>query len=130
MKQAGVGIDRLAGYSFLKNHDNVALAVLIGEFDAGAVKEETFQKFAPKGARALVMTPPIPEHLFVTSSRQTPDTVEALRAALLGIVRKPEGLRALRSIKDSGTNLVPVDDRDYDLLRKILKESDRAEIAP
>lgn len=130
MKQAGVGIDRLAGYSFLKNHDNVALAVLIGEFDAGAVKEETFQKFAPKGARALVMTPPIPEHLFVTSSRQTPDTVEALRAALLGIVRKPEGLRALRSIKDSGTNLVPVDDRDYDLLRKILKESDRAEITP
>ncbi len=130
MKQAGVGIDRLAGYSFLKNHDNVALAVLIGEFDAGAVKEETFQKFSQKGARALAMTPPIPEHLFVASSRQSPETVEALRASLLGIVRKPEGLRALRSIKDSGTNLVPVDDRDYDLLRRILNESDRVEITP
>jgi phosphonate transport system substrate-binding protein len=130
MKQAGVSIDSLAGYGFLKNHDNVALAVLIGEFDAGAVKEETFQKFAPKGARALAMTPPIPEHLFVASSRQLPVTVEALRASLLGIVRKPEGLRALRAIKNSGRNLVPVDDRDYDLLRKILSESGQVEITP
>jgi phosphonate transport system substrate-binding protein len=130
MKQAGVTIDRLGGHDFLKNHDNVALAVLVGEFDAGAVKEETFQKFAPKGARALAMTPPIPEHLFVASSRQPPATVKALRASLLGILGKPEGQRALRAIKNSGTNFVPVDDRDYDLLREMLSEAVEIETAP
>jgi phosphonate transport system substrate-binding protein len=130
LKQRGVTVEKLAAHSFLKNHDNVALAVLVGDFDAGAVKEETFQKFASRGARALAMTPPIPEHLFVASSRQSSDVTGRLKAALLRIAVTPEGLSALRFIKGTATNLVPVDDRDYDLLRKIVSESDRDKITP
>jgi phosphonate transport system substrate-binding protein len=128
--QRGVTIENLSAHSFLKNHDNVALAVLVGDFDAGAVKEETFQKFAPKGARVLAMTPQIPEHLFVASSRQSRDVIEELKAALLSIAGTPEGLSALRFIKGTATNLVPVDDRDYDLLRIIVTESDGQKITP
>jgi phosphonate transport system substrate-binding protein len=39
LKRAGVGLEQLGNYTFLGNHRNVALGVLIGEFDAGAVKE-------------------------------------------------------------------------------------------
>jgi len=130
LKERGVSVEKLASHSFLRNHDNVALAVLVGDFDAGAVKEETFQKFAPKGARALAVTPQIPEHLFVASSRQSSDVIGELKAALLSIAGTPEDLNALRFIKGTATNLVPVNDRDYDLLRKIVSESDLQESTP
>ncbi len=130
LEQAGVDLEELGGYSFLDHHENVALGVMVGDFDAGAVKEETFLKYASQGARALAMTPPIPEHLFVASSRQTPGTVEAMRAALLSISKSPEGRKALRSIKSTATNLVPVDSKDYDVLREILARYDEREGSP
>ena len=43
--EAGVGIEKLAGHAFLKNHHNVAIGVLAGDYDAGAVKEAVFYKY-------------------------------------------------------------------------------------
>lgn len=121
LEKAGVPLERLGAYKFLNNHENVALAVLVGDFDAGAVKEETFERFASRGARAIAMTPPIPEHLFVSSPGRPAETVDTLGAALLRVAATPEGLAALRAVKAAATNIVPAEDGDYDLLRKILR---------
>src|SRR3989344_3957961 len=42
LEKAGVPLDKLAKYKFLGSHNNVVLAVLSGDFDAGAVKDEDF----------------------------------------------------------------------------------------
>lgn len=120
-----VALGQEADFTFLNNHDNVALAVLVGDFDVGAVKEETFRKYEPRGARAIAMTPPISEHLFVASADLPGDTIESLRTALLQIAASSEGMEAVRSIKATATNLVPVKNEHYDNLREILDEFGR-----
>jgi len=74
MRQAGVTIDKLAGHAFLKNHHNVALGVLLGNFDAGAVKEDVFDEYRQQGLKTLKKTPPISEHLFVVRKTLPPET--------------------------------------------------------
>jgi phosphonate transport system substrate-binding protein len=85
MKQAGVEIEDLAGHKFLGNHRNVALGVLLGRFDAGAVKEEVYLKFKDKGLRQIAGSPQIPEHLFVANKKLPQDQVALLRDCLLNL---------------------------------------------
>ncbi|MFQ5643033.1 MAG: phosphate/phosphite/phosphonate ABC transporter substrate-binding protein [Thiogranum sp.] len=119
--KAGVDADDLGEYRFLGSHDNVALAVLAGDFDAGAVKEAVFQKYAERGLRALAVTPALSEHLFVTSSRLAPQRVEQLRNALLELNRTDNGRHIMNSIKPGITAMLPVQDSDYDNLRDIME---------
>jgi phosphonate transport system substrate-binding protein len=118
--KAGVGVEDLGGYAFLGRHDNVALGVLFGDFDAGGVKEETYEKYKSRGLRTLATSPPIPEHLLVARSDADRAWVVRLRDLLLGMHREAEGLAALQRIKRTVTALVPVEDSDYDGLREIL----------
>lgn len=121
MRQAGVTIDKLAGHVFLKNHHNVALGVLLGNFDAGAVKEEVFDEYRQQGLKTLKRTPPISEHLFVVRTTLPPETVEALRNALYVLKNDPEGPAIMTAVKENVTGIVPATDSDYDNLRNILK---------
>lgn len=123
LQEAGVPVGE---HSFLSNHDNIALGVLVGDFDAGAVKEETFSKYQPRGLRSLAVTPSISEHLFVASAGLPADTAAELRSILLRMGEDEEGLQALRSIKGTVSGLVSTTDGDYDNLRRILRELDQA----
>jgi len=44
--KAGIRSADLSKYDFLGRHDKVALAVAVGNYDAGVVKENTFKKYA------------------------------------------------------------------------------------
>lgn len=124
LHQAGVFADNAPTHEFLHSHGNVALGVLSGDFDAGAVKPEVFRKYASDGLRTIAVTPGISEHLFVTRSDLPEKLVKQLRDAMLNMKHSPEGMAALRSIKKSVTALVKVEDKDYGNLRKILIESE------
>lgn len=128
--QAGVEIDKLATHAFLSNHDNVALGVLMGDFDAGAVKEEVFYHYQNRGLKMLEATPPISEHLFVAKDTLSPDMTEKLRNALYGLNNDPEGRSAMRAIKGNITGMVAADDSHYDSLRKILHALEKQGISP
>lgn len=119
--KAGVRRRDLAHYQFLGAHNNVALAVLAGDFDAGAVKDEVFRDFAPKGLRALSDTPAISEHLFVTRSTFPPELVDPLRQTLLRLRDIPAGTAIMQAINKDMTAMVAVTDSDYDNLRAILR---------
>jgi phosphonate transport system substrate-binding protein len=121
LEKAGVTLDKLAYHKFLGSHNNVVLAVLSGDFDAGAVKDEVFDKFAPRGLRSLASTPFFSEHLFVTRSSLPPNTIQAIRAAMVKLKYTPEGREILKAVNPKTTALVPAADTDYDNLRQILK---------
>lgn len=119
--KAGVPERALGRYQFLGAHKNVALAVLAGDSDAGAVKEEVFQEFAPKGLRALATLPPVADHLFITRANFPPADVEALRQALWHLKNTPKGIALMEGVHKGMTALVPAADKDYDTLRTIVR---------
>jgi phosphonate transport system substrate-binding protein len=56
--KAGVRSADLSRYDFLGRHDKVALAVAVGNYDAGVVKENTFKKYAEsKGLKKIAQFP-------------------------------------------------------------------------
>jgi phosphonate transport system substrate-binding protein len=121
MKQAGVEIEDLAGHKFLGNHRNVALGVLLGRFDAGAVKEEVYLKFKDKGLRQIAGSPQIPEHLFVANKKLPQDQVALLRDCLLNLANDPKADVVLTAIKKHLSALVSVNDDDYKTLHSLIK---------
>ncbi len=121
----GIKLHDLDKHSFLPGHRNVALGVLMGDFDAGAVKEEVFNEYKARGLIDLEWTPKISEHLFVTKSSLPDKTIKKLRAALFWLRDDPDAFRIMSSIKQGVTGLVPVEDRNYDNLRVILKKSEQ-----
>jgi phosphonate transport system substrate-binding protein len=118
--EAGVGADKLSEYKFLGSHDNVAMGVLVGDYDAGAVKEAVFYKYKSRGLKVLATTPSIPEHLFVVRSDLPVSTIKALKKALIELNDSQDGHQILVKIKKSITALQPAKDADYDGLRNIL----------
>jgi len=124
--KAGVPERALGQQRFLGAHKNVALAVLSGDFDAGAVKDEVYQEYAAKGLRVLATLPPVSEHLFVTRVDLPAADVDRLRSALLGLKTQPDTKKILSEIHRDATALVPVTDADYDSLRTITRTVDSA----
>jgi phosphonate transport system substrate-binding protein len=120
MWKEGVDVKNLSGYTFMGTHPNVALGVLAGDFDAGAVKEEVFHEYEKRGLRGMKMTPALSEHIFVTSTKMPVAEVEALRKAMYKLKESETGRNAITAIKSSATGLVPVQDTDYDNLRDIM----------
>lgn len=124
LQQAGVSLDDLAQHTFIIGHKNVALAVLSGSADAGAVKDEIFREMESQGLRVLATSPAISEHLFVTRANLPSAQVEQLRNALLALKNKAHGADILRSINVGATALVPVSNSDYANLRVIVNSLD------
>lgn len=124
--QAGVPLDALGDYRYLGSHRDVALGVLAGDFDAGAMKREIYDEFAPRGLRLLAVSPPSPDHLFVTRADLPAVDVMRLRQALLGLHAQPGGRDLLKRLHPGLSALVAANDRDYDTLRVMVRAVDGA----
>lgn len=123
MQRAGVPENALAGHAFLGSHSNVVLAVLSGDYDAGAVKEEVFQAHAAKGLRVLAESLPVADHNFVASSRLLPAMVDKLRRSLWQMKDSAKGRTAMNAIHPNMNALVPALDSNYDSLRAIIADT-------
>lgn len=121
LKQAGVGLSDLAAFQHYKGHSNVAMSVLVGDSDAGAFKEEVYQKFRKRGLRSLVATPEISEHVFVARADLPADKLERLRSLLLAIRSQADVKALLVPIKKSATGLVSASPDDYANLRELME---------
>lgn len=119
LRRAGVGLESLGDHQYLGSHRNVALAVLSGDYDAGAVRKEVYDDLQARGLRVLVKLPEASEHLFVARADLPAEQVASLRQALLGLKSAAGGAAILRAIDKEMTAMVPVTDADYDSLREL-----------
>ncbi len=126
--EAGIPLKKLGSHSFLKNHCNVALGVLIGDYDAGAVKEEVFNRYEDRGLKAIARTPFIPEYIFVADDNLSARTVQTLREALYNLKNETNGKEILSAIKQNLTGLVPCKDANYKNLRKIMRTLEEQDV--
>ncbi|NOR44570.1 MAG: phosphate/phosphite/phosphonate ABC transporter substrate-binding protein [Candidatus Delongbacteria bacterium] len=108
-------------YKFLNNHLDVCTGVLIGDFDVGAVRHESFLKNRSKGLRSIAEFDSIPEHIIIGRKGLDKNIVKAIREALINIKSDKNSEKILKSLNPLLTGFVPAKDSDFNKLRKIEK---------
>ena len=122
LEQVNLNCNKSISCYNIGNHADVVLSVLAGENDAGAVKEEVFNKYKSRGLKAITFTPLISEHLFVINPKQKKQYYGKVQNALFNLSKSSKGKNILKAIKPGASALVKVADQDYDNLRLILEE--------
>jgi phosphonate transport system substrate-binding protein len=116
--KAGIRSADLSKYDFLGRHDKVALAVAVGNYDAGVVKENTFQKYAEsKGLKKISHFPNVTKPWAVRAGFDD-NLFAILRQAFLELKDK----KTLKALKQDG--FLVADDRDYDFVRQGMRLSE------
>lgn len=117
-------------YRFLGNHINVALGVLMGDFDGGAVKEEVFEKFKHRGLKMIARSQPFSEHVFVATDRLSAERVADVKAALFAIPDNPDSKKIMEAINPEMSGILTAKNKDYDNLRAIIEHLKAKQIIP
>ena len=121
VENGGVQLHQFSRFSFLKHYDNIAKAVLNKDFDAGILKDTTYEKFAAQGLRAIHTSPPLPSYLFAVNEKLPEDSVKKLRAAFLALkTDTAEGKAVLKELDRSYDGFISAEDKDYDTVRKLI----------
>lgn len=118
---AGVDLKDLVYYNYLGHHDDVARAVLNGDFDAGGVMESTAYKFKDMGLKFIKFSDDIPEFNICASASLDEKTVSEVKNALTALSDStPEGASILKSINSSYTGFVAAFDDEYTSVRQMM----------
>jgi len=112
--KAGIRAADIEDYVYLDRHDKVAFAVASGQYDAGAMNEETYEKFsATKGLRTIFRFPCVTKPWVAR-----PGLDERIATALSAVLLEAKDARVLEPINRSG--FLPAEDADYDLIREAM----------
>lgn len=116
--QNNVFANDLKTYDYLKRHDRVGTAVGRKQYDAGALKEGTFNKLVAKGIaiKALAYFPNVTKP-WISRSGLSVELHRAIRTALLDM---KDGA-ALKVLKKDG--FLEGDDDDYAFIRQAIAEN-------
>jgi phosphonate transport system substrate-binding protein len=115
-----VQLNDLSEYSNLKHHDQVAKAVLTGQFDAGAVKDVVAYRYQSQGLRFLYVSDPIASIPIVARDDAPDEMVAALKTALLNFTANLSDKDRIRWNEDFRYGFIGAQDSDYEPIRKML----------
>lgn len=119
---AGMPLQRLGEYEFLNHYDNVVRGVLVGDYDAGIVIENTAYLWRGRGIRVIYSSQDLPPYNIAASARLDPATVAALREALLRVdSANPDYKPVIAALGETYTGFAAGDDADYDIVRKLIR---------
>jgi phosphonate transport system substrate-binding protein len=109
--KAGIRGRDLADFKYLGRHDTVVKAVEIGDFDAGSVMHQTFEKANTKGTLRVLASFDNVTKPWVARKGLEKSTLDAIRSCLCAI-QDPAALKELKV-----TGFVPTSDEEYQLVR-------------
>lgn len=116
----GIHAGDLAGYDYLNRHDAVGTAVGSGRYDAGALKENTFEKLVRDGVRLRVLaTIPNVTKPWIARKGLSAETSAAITDALRE-VGSPELMQRLEA-----DGFVTGSDADFQLIREAIELNDQ-----
>ena len=116
----GITSSNLSRFDYLERHDKVGTAVDLRQFDAGALKESTFNKLVSNGSniRSIAKFPNV-EKPWVGSSDLSAETAQAINQALLEL-NDPQDLESLGI-----GSFVEGTDEDYQKIREAIENNDQ-----
>jgi methyl-accepting chemotaxis protein len=119
----GIDVKDLSYYNYLGHHNDVAQAVLNGEFDAGGVMESIGYKFKDMGLSLIKFSDDLPEFNICVSSTLEVKLAEAVKSLLISLdVSTPEGASVLKSLNSNYTGFVEATDEDYNSIRVMMSK--------
>lgn len=119
--EAGIDMKDLHHYNYLGSHDDVAKAVLSGDFDAGGVMENTAHRFKEQGLKFLKISGDIPEFNICVNKSLSKEEVSMLKSALTALSdTSAEGELILKSIGKAYTGFTAARDEDYDSVKAMM----------
>lgn len=130
LSMAGIDPETDIRPMFLKGHDNVILAVLAGDVDAGATFEgahtlllsNEYPDIAER-IRIIALSEDIPYDTISVRPGLPDDLKQAIADALMDMAETEDGLKALQGLFFID-GFVPAKDEDYDPLRRVLERMD------
>lgn len=117
LNEVRINASDLAGLDFLHQEDRVALSVLIGYHDVGAVSEAVAKKYTSDGLKIIKTSEAIPSFILCATGSM-PEEIKK------GIITTLESLRdksVLSPIDNDIEGFAPAFDRDFDVVRVMIK---------
>ena len=122
VESMGLKSSDFSAFAYLKHYDNIAKAVLAGDFDGGILKDSIADEFKSKGLVVVGSTAPLPSYIFAVHPGMTVAVRNQLRDALLALNKStPERAATLEAFDKACDGFVVVDDEAYDPVRKLIQ---------
>ncbi len=118
---SGFKIKDFKDIKFLGHYDNIARAVMNGDFDAGILKDTKAFKWQNKGLRILYSSPHLPPYNITASKNVSPELRAQLKKAFLALNSKnPNHLRIIKAVDKKYNGFAATSDAEYDVVRKLI----------
>lgn len=119
---AGLPLEKLGSYQFIGHYDNIANAVMHGDFDAGILKDTTAFKWESKGLRILHSSADLPPYNIVASKSVSKELKEKIKKAFLDLSSKnPQHINIIKALDNEYDGFAATSDAEYDVVRKLIK---------
>lgn len=112
-------ISKLKRYNFLGRHDRVAQYVIMGKYDAGAIKKSVAKKYS-KYLQKVAASKSYPDFLIIANKSLDAKLLKKFESAFLELKDKT----ILQSIKKSAVGFEKVDVNDYKEVETIMHKVD------
>ncbi|MDH4163916.1 MAG: phosphate/phosphite/phosphonate ABC transporter substrate-binding protein [Nitrospirota bacterium] len=118
LKDVGIGAEDFAAVDHFQQEDSVALSVLIGDHDAGALSQLVAEKYLADGLTVLKKSEEISRLVLCASRDLSPATRELI---VRGLVAPPDAPDRERTKDGQIGRFTPAQDRDFDAVRVMIK---------
>lgn len=121
VESMGLKSTDFSSFAYLKHYDNIAKAVLAGDFDGGIIKDSVADEFKSKGIVVIGRTAPLPSYVFAVQPNMPVTVRDQLRDALLALKKTtPDRVATLDAFDKACDGFMVVDDAAYDPVRKLI----------
>jgi phosphonate transport system substrate-binding protein len=118
----GLNTTDFSQFAYLKHYDNIAKAILAGDFEGGILKDSVAEDFKDKGIVVIASTPPLPSYIFAVHPSMPVSVRNKLRDAFLALKKDtPIGTATLEAFDSSYDGFVVIQDSAYDPVRKLIQ---------
>lgn len=117
LNDVNLRVNDFADVDFLEKEDRVALSVLIGDHDVGALSEAVAAKYTKDGLKIIKRSEAIPSFVLCAS-----DTLShEIRREVIKGLSELQDAAILSSIDKDITGFAQAEDRDFDVIRVMIK---------
>lgn len=123
---SGAKVDQFSDIKYLGHYDNIARAVMSGEFDAGILKDTDAMKWDGHGLRIIYSSPPLPPYNIVVNGDVSDALYKKIQAAFLKLdAKNPKHLAVIQSLDKEYTGFERTSDAEYDIIRKLTAKPEK-----
>jgi phosphate/phosphite/phosphonate ABC transporter binding protein len=117
LNDVSLRVNDFAGVDFLEKEDRVALSVLIGDHDVGALSEAVAAKYIKDGLKIIKRSEAIPSFVLCAS-----DTLShEIQREVIRRLSELQDAAILSSIDKDIAGFAQAEDRDFDVIRMMIK---------